>query len=155
MQNWHRCGCSVKALAVYMRVFFPVRSNFTLLYYSYRYTLCRLRIFSFRFSKTVYLCKGQCWRSDPSRCPAGNYGSALYVPLEKCAVCSSDHNSCTCVVCQLKSGDIRERERERERERTREKERILNFIHRRADRKKWVVSDEIMQPAAAFTGGAL
>lgn len=58
--------------------------------------------FIFSFSETIYLCKGHCWQSGPIRYPAGNCGSALYVPPVKCVVCSFVHNSYICVVCQLK-----------------------------------------------------
>ncbi len=116
-----------------------MRSNFSTAFHctvlSFHYTVDHLHFHGSSFSKAIYLCKGQCWWSDPSQYPAGNYGSALYVPLKKCAVCSSAHSSYTCVVCPLKV-------------KTLEGEHI-NFIHCCTDRE-WVGSNEIMQPAAVF-----
>lgn len=76
--------------------------QFAVLYYCNHYTLGCPHVHGFRFSKTFYLRKGQCWLSDPSQYLAGNCGSALYVPLGTFAVCNCAHSSYTCVVCQLK-----------------------------------------------------
>lgn len=107
----------------------------TPLLYCITVSTTHLHFHGFSFSKTTYLCKGQCWRSDPSWCSAGNYGSVLYVPPMTFFVCSSAHSSYTCVVCQLKV-------------KTFEGEHI-NFIHCYRQ-KEWVASNEITQPAAVY-----
>lgn len=76
------------------------------LFYEIQTSVC-LHFHRVSLYKSLYLCKDQCWWPDPDRCPAGNYGSALYVPPEKYAACSSAHSSYTCVVCQLRH--LRER----------------------------------------------
>lgn len=99
--NKKKLYCYTCYIITYNRDFILWNLTFSTTYTQLLLTFCS--VVSVDKNVCLYLRMDQCWRPDPGRCPAGNYGTALYALRATCAACSSAHSSYTCAVCQLKT----------------------------------------------------